>query len=192
MNRRKRILLYGFGPYRQFRDNITAKIIKSLPPAKGVVRVVFRVRFDRAQFVQALERHRPDIVLGLGQSSRRTLEIETRAANRRRAAKQSQARAIRKLGPRWLPTTLPLNLGRRIKRSKSAGDYVCNFSMYVMLDEIRRSSSAVQFGFMHIPHDAPFAAAAAVVAGAIKKLRVTASFARTTKPGSKVGAPSPT
>jgi hypothetical protein len=30
-DRSMRILLYGFGPYREFRDNITARIIRSLP-----------------------------------------------------------------------------------------------------------------------------------------------------------------
>jgi pyrrolidone-carboxylate peptidase len=171
MNRHKRILLYGFGPYRQFRDNITAKIIKSLPPAKGVVRVVFRVRFDRAQFVQALERHRPDIVLGLGQSSRRTLEVETRAANRRRADKHSRARPIRKGGTRWLPTTLALKLGRGIKQSKNAGDYVCNYSMYIMLDHIGRDTCAAAFGFVHIPHDYDLRCAKTIILKALQILK---------------------
>ena len=54
MNKPKRILLYGFGPYRQFRDNITARIIKSLPRQAGLKKVVFPVRFHRAQFVEAI------------------------------------------------------------------------------------------------------------------------------------------
>ena len=68
-----RILIYGFGPYRRFHENITAKIIAALPKRAGLKKLVFPVRFQRAPFVQALKQHNPDIVLGLGQSSRRAI-----------------------------------------------------------------------------------------------------------------------
>lgn len=193
MNRQKRILVYGFGPYRQFRENITAKIIKSLPSAAGLKRAVFPVRFHRSQFLEALIRHKPDVVLGLGQSARRTIEFETRAVNRRRAGRKIKVRAIRKHGPRWLPTTLNLKLGRRVKRSNDAGDYVCNFSMYVMLDQIEREEGKTQFGFMHIPHNVALPEAAQVVSGVLKKLGLWSGMPITnSRPGSKAGAPSPT
>lgn len=167
----KKILLYGFGPYREFQENITARIIKSLPRVVGLKRVVFPVRFQRGQFVQALERHRPDVVLGLGQSARRSVEFETRAANHRRAGIRAKARVIRKQGPHWLPTTLDIKPGRGLKRSFNAGDYVCNFSMYVMLDHIRRAGAKTRFGFMHIPYDLALHKASRVVAGTLRKLR---------------------
>jgi pyrrolidone-carboxylate peptidase len=170
MNRETRILLYGFGPYRHFKDNITAKVIKTLPALSGLKRVVFPVRFHRGQFVQALERHKTDVVLGLGQSSRRSIEFETQAVNRRRGGKKAKARAIRRRGPRWLPTTLEIPYGR-IKRSKNAGDYVCNFSMYVMLEQIRRAGAKIKFGFVHIPHDADPRQATQVIARALRKIR---------------------
>lgn len=166
-----KILLYGFGPYRRFRENITAQIIESLPKASHLRREIFAVRFDRRQFVEALRKHKPDVVLGLGQSSRQSIEIETRAINRRRAGKRSQARAIRKGGPRGLPTTLALKMGGRVRRSKNAGDYVCNFSMYVMLDEIRRRQTGTRFGFVHIPHHCDLRAAKRFAIRAIKQVR---------------------
>jgi pyroglutamyl-peptidase len=148
-----RILLYGFGPYKQFRENITAKIIKAVPRSSGLTKLVFPVRFHRAQFVGALKKHRPDVVLGLGQSSRRRIGIEARAGNRRRANRRIRARSIRPKGPRWLATTLAIKLGREARRSNNAGDYVCNYSMYVILDHVRRSRLPVSFGFVHVPHD---------------------------------------
>jgi pyrrolidone-carboxylate peptidase len=147
-----RVLIYGFGPYRQFRDNITAKILETLPVSGGLKKIVFPVRFDRKQFVRALKRHRPDVVLGLGQSSRRNIEIEARALNRRREGKTNQ-RPISALGPRWFPTTLGIKPGRQARRSRNAGDYVCNYSMYVMLAHIARTKMRISFGFIHIPHD---------------------------------------
>ena len=99
MKKTRRILLYGFGPYREFRDNITAKIIKSLAPRPGLKKVIFPVRFHRGQFVNTLQRIKPDIVLGLGQSSRRGVDVEAQAANRRRARRADQPKRISPRGP---------------------------------------------------------------------------------------------
>ena len=148
-----RILLYGFGPYRQFRDNITARIIRSLPRDAGLKKIIFPVRFQRRQFIDALHRHQPDIVLGLGQSSRKQIEVEARARNRRRARKLDRPRPIFKDQPKSLPTTLAMRAGRWARISKYAGDYVCNYSMFVLLDEIGRRQMKTRLGFIHIPHD---------------------------------------
>ena len=153
MSKPQRILLYGFGPYRGFRDNITARILKSLPPQPGLKKVVFPVRFRRAQFVDAITRIKPHMVLGLGQSSRRRIDVESQALNHRRARRTDKPRIISLRGPRRLKTTLELKVGRQAQRSSNAGDYVCNFSMYVMLDHIRRKGLDVPYGFLHIPHD---------------------------------------
>lgn len=148
-----RILIYGFGPYRQFHDNITAQIIKSLPARSGLKKVVFPVRFQRGQFIGALRRHNPEVVIGLGQSARQQIEVEARAKNRRRARKIDKPRAIILNGPKTRPTTLEIKTGRWIGRSKNAGDYVCNYSMFVLLDEIARKDLKIPFGFIHIPRD---------------------------------------
>ena len=148
-----RILLYGFGPYREFRDNITARIIRSLPSQAGLKKLVFPVRFQRRQFIDALNRHKPDIILGLGQSSRKQIEVESRAINRRRGGQSKRARPILKDKPKSLPTSLPIHAGRWAEISINAGDYVCNYSMFVLLEEIDRRRLRTRFGFVHIPHD---------------------------------------
>ncbi|MGH7888199.1 MAG: hypothetical protein ACREPG_10050 [Candidatus Binatia bacterium] len=148
-----RVLVYGFGPYRQFRDNITARIIGALPNSKGLMTHIFATRFQRRQFIAALNRYRPDIVLGLGQSARRQIDIETLARNRRRATKSAALRPIFKDGPKSLRTTLKISAGRSLRMSKHAGDYVCNYSMYMLIDAIARQHRKVRFGFIHIPHD---------------------------------------
>ena len=88
-----RVLVYGFGPYRQFSENITARIIKSLTPRQGLRKIMFPVRFYRKQFVDALRAPMPLMVLGLGQSSRPRIEVETRAINRRRTSKTQRVTA---------------------------------------------------------------------------------------------------
>jgi pyroglutamyl-peptidase len=153
MNKPKRILLYGFGPYRQFRDNITARIIKSFSRQAGLRKIVFPARFHRKQFIDAIERNQPDLILGLGQSSRRRIDVESQATNRRCAGIPVLSKRISPRGPARIKTTLKLTVGRQAGRSSNAGDYVCNFSMYVMLDYIRRNGLEVSYGFVHIPHD---------------------------------------
>jgi len=148
-----RLLLYGFGPYRQFRDNVTARIIKALEKQTGVRKFVMPVRFQRRQFVELLERFQPEMILGLGQSSRRRIEVESRAKNQRRARKGAKARPIFRYERQFLSTTLSIKAGQAVGKSKSAGDFVCNYSMYVLLDAIARRGLPTRFGFVHIPHD---------------------------------------
>jgi len=149
----KRILVYGFGPYGPFSDNITARILKTLPRQSGLTKRVFPVRFHRRQFINALMRAKPDIVLGLGQSSRRRIEIESRGVNHRRANRSAKRRAIFATEPKQLATTFTVKAGRWARISRNAGDYVCNYSIYVLLREIERRKLATRLAFVHVPHD---------------------------------------
>ncbi len=170
-----RLHLYGFGPYKHFKANITEKIVRKLPRSAYLKKIVFPVRFDKAQFLSAIEKHRPDVILGLGQcGSGKHLRIERRAVNRRRNSKEEKASAIRRGGPRWLIPTLRLRkgaFGRQGVTSSNAGDYVCNFSMYMMLDYLKRRDSKARFSFIHIPHDYPFNRALRLVHRAIREAR---------------------
>jgi pyroglutamyl-peptidase len=152
-----RVMIYGFGPYGQFKDNITQQIVRELPASRNLKKIVFPVRFDKKQFTDAVKKHRPDLVLGLGQCSRgRLLRIERRAVNLRRNNKSRKGRAIVRGRPKMLASSLrlaALNFGKRTKVSRNAGDYVCNFSMYVILNYLRRHRPDARFGFIHVPHD---------------------------------------
>jgi pyroglutamyl-peptidase len=176
---RPRVLIYGFGPYRQFRDNITAKVIRILPRDPLLEKRIFRVRFDRLQFVRALARAKPDIVLGLGQSSRQKIEGETQARNRRRARAGDTPKPIAARGAARLKTTWLPRLGPGTGRSRNAGDYVCNFSMYVMLDHIRRRKLKIPYAFIHIPHDCDSKRAVSVVTKILRDVRARNNARRT-------------
>lgn len=178
MSRPKRILVYGFGPYRQFRENITARILRMIPAQRGLKKMVFPVRFQRRQFVGAIVRFQPDIVIGLGQSTRRRIEVESQAVNRRRVRANSASKKISAGSPARLETTLPLAIGRQARRSADAGDYVCNFSMYVMLDHIRRTGVDCRYAFIHIPYDREPEAAALWVEGILRSCRSQRSIIR--------------
>ena len=170
-----RILIYGFGPYRQFKQNITQQIVGKLFRSASLKKIVFPVRFDRRQFTDAVKQYRPDVVLGLGQCSRgRLLRIERRAINRKRTNGKERARPIVRGGPRRLPTTLKLEIlgpGKSIKVSRDAGDYVCNFSMYVMLDYLRRHRFETRLAFLHVPYNHDRRAAVRFVRKVLSKFK---------------------
>jgi len=166
-----RILIYGFGPYRQFRSNVTGKILRRLPRRNGLRKIIFPVRFDRRQFTEALRRHQPDVVIGLGQCSRgRKLRSESRAVNLRRNRKEEAPREITRAGKAQIKTNLPIALGSQARRSHFAGDYVCNYSMYVILDFLARQQSGTRYTFIHIPHDYDERKATVLIDRAIARL----------------------
>jgi len=166
-----RILLYGFDVYRSFKENVTEKIIRRLPRRRQLRKIIFPVRFHRRQFTDAVSKHDPEVILGLGQCSRgRRLRIERRAINRRRNDRRERAKPIIRGGPRQFPTNLKLNIGSQARLSHNAGDYVCNYSMYVILDHLKRRRLPVRFGFVHIPHDFNTGRASLILAKAIDRI----------------------
>jgi pyrrolidone-carboxylate peptidase len=164
-----RLLIYGFGPYRQFQDNVTEKIVRQFPRRTRLKKTVFPVRFYKSQFINAIKDHKPDVILGLGQCSRgRGLRIERQAANRRRNGRYDKPKPIIPRGRPTLRTNLKLSLKGR--SSNNAGAYVCNYSMYVMLDFITRRHLPVRYGFVHIPHRYDYKKALRLLTDAIGKI----------------------
>jgi pyrrolidone-carboxylate peptidase len=167
-----RLLIYGFGPYRRFEDNVTDKILRELPKRSSIRKIVFPVRFHRRQFTDAIDRYGPDLILGLGQCSKgRLLRIEKGALNHRRNSKRARARPIFRSGHHKFSTDLRLPLGSQARFSNNAGDYVCNYSMYVILDYLARRSLPIRYGFIHIPHRYDPVKASRILAQAIRRMK---------------------
>jgi pyroglutamyl-peptidase len=167
-----RLLIYGFGPYRHFQDNVTEKIVRRLRRRAGRKKIVFPVKFHKAQFLNAIKQHKPDLILGLGQCAHgERLRIEVQALNLRRNSPDGKARPILAGGPSSLKTNLRLALGRHGKSSNKAGEYVCNYSMYIILDFIKRHRLPIRFGFVHIPHHYDDKKAIRILEKAIGKLQ---------------------
>ena len=173
-----RILVYGFGVYRNFKENVTGKIIRRLPRRRQLNKIIFPVKFHRRQFIDAVRKHDPEVILGLGQCSRgRRLRIERCAANKRRADRRERAKPIIRGGPRQMRTHLGLDIGPQARMSRNAGDYVCNYSMYVMLDYLKRRRLLARYGFVHVPHDYDPRKALRILVKAIDRIEA-ASFQR--------------
>jgi pyrrolidone-carboxylate peptidase len=63
-----------------------------------------------------------------------------------------------------------LALGGQGRSSSKAGEYVCNYSMYVILDFIKRHQLPIRFGFIHVPHRYDYKKAIRLVEKALGKI----------------------
>jgi len=135
----QRILVYGFGPYQQYTSNITEVILRNMKLPRNVFKEVFKVCFSRRMFENTFETVRPDVIFGLGQHPRaRKLRIE------RRAHKRGCFTANR-----FLTLSLPQTSETTV--AYDAGDYVCNYSMWVSTAWCLQNDA--RCGFLHVPKD---------------------------------------
>ena len=145
----RRILLYAFGPYDSHETNVSGELVKGMRLPRSVQRRVFDVRFDRAMFIDAIEKHDPEIIIGLGQSARsRKIRIERKAVNRM-GERGARKKPISRHGPDHLFMSLRIPHADRARLSYDAGTYVCNFSMYVIAEVCHDSGR--HCGFVHLP-----------------------------------------
>src|SRR5437667_12844633 len=99
------LIIYAFRPYLAIHDNVTEKVVRKLPKRRWLKKIIFPVRFQRSQFINAIKAYDPDVILGLGQCSRgRLLRIESTAINQRRNSKSEKARRIAAASSRSLST----------------------------------------------------------------------------------------
>lgn len=90
--------------------------------------------------------------MGLGQcGSGKKIRIERKAINRKRFGKKERPKPIFKKRPKYYFLNLKLKKDRGSRISYNAGDYVCNYSMYVISNFIRKKN--IKFAFVHIPRN---------------------------------------
>jgi pyrrolidone-carboxylate peptidase len=163
-----RILVYGFGPYRGWKTNVTERVLEKIRPMKGLRKKVFKVEFDEKQFQREAGSFKPDVVIGLGQCSRGSmtrLRIERRAQNLLRRKRKEKPVPIRPNGAPSLYSSLKVEAGKHARKSYNARKYVCNYSMYIMLEALQKSNA--KFVFIHVPRKFSPARAAQFVEGII-------------------------
>jgi len=96
------------------------------------------VKFHKNIFLNTIKKYNPDIILGIGQCARgNIIRIERKASN----LKKTQYKLV----------NLKLKKNKYSRISYNAGSFVCNFSMYVILDYIKNKK--IKFAFIHIPHN---------------------------------------
>lgn len=169
----KTILLTGFEPFGGEPLNPSWEAVRQLDGQRHGDHLIRAVRLSCA-FGQALTelktelaRHRPVLVLAVGQAGGRSeLSLERVAINLDDARIPDNAGAqpidspIVAEGPAAYFTTLPIKAmvaalreaGLPAAVSHSAGTYVCNHLFYGLMHEIAQDGLSCRGGFLHIPY----------------------------------------
>lgn len=167
------ILLTGFDPFGGEALNPSWLAVSALDgeviAGHRVVAVQLPTAFARAAKAlrAALRRHRPALVLCVGQAGgRASLSLERVAINviDARIADNDGAQPVDapcvKGAPAGYFTTLPVKAMLRALRdagipaevSNTAGTYVCNHVFFVLMHALASQPGTVRGGFMHIPY----------------------------------------
>lgn len=166
-----KLLLTAFEPFGGEESNPSLEALRLLPDRLegwDILKLSLPVAFglSLSALETALDEHRPDAVLCLGQAGGRVeLTPERVAINVDDAGipdnlgQQPIDRPIRAGGPAAYFSTLPVKAmaaairaeGLPASVSNSAGTYVCNHLMYGLLDMLAASHPDTRGGFMHVP-----------------------------------------
>jgi pyroglutamyl-peptidase len=145
----KKLLIYGFEPYKNITTNISVEIIKRLY-AKN--KLVLPVKFDNSLILNKIRKIKPDIIVGLGSSRKaRFLRIERTAKNIIKLKNSKKEGFIKKNGPEKYFVNLKLKKINGTRISYYAGTYVCNYIMYSIMDFIKINKLDIKFAYIHIP-----------------------------------------
>nr|MCK4930094.1 hypothetical protein [Nanoarchaeota archaeon] len=146
-----KLLIYGFKPYKKWKQNISEKILRKIR-RRGIVKIVFPVSFEKKTFVNRIKKLNPDIILGLGQyPGGKKIRIERKAVNLKRHTKKEKPKISFKNKPEYNFVNLKLKKDKNSWISYNAGEYVCNFSMYVISDCYKKKN--IKFAFIHFPYN---------------------------------------
>lgn len=166
-----KILVTGFEPFGGESRNPSAEVVERLPEQIAGARIVKlilpTVRYEAPQKAeQAVEEHRPDVVLSIGQAGgRAAVSVERVAVNLDdyripdNAGNQPADEAVVPGGPDAYLSELPVKaMVEAIQRagvpaqvSLSAGTFVCNHLLYHVRHYLKERHPGVRNGFIHIP-----------------------------------------
>ena len=166
---RKRLLITCFEPFGGSDRNASQEAVMALPDKIGpfdVRKACLPVVFGEAgaRVCELVDELSPVAVVCVGEAGgTQAIAIETRATNLRKAripdnaGHTPQDEPVVAGGPQHLPVTLPVGdmvaaveaAGIPAEPSQSAGTFVCNDTLYLVLRHL--GGSDVPAGFIHVP-----------------------------------------
>ena len=166
-----KILVTGFEPFGGESRNPSAEVVAALPNVIAGAEIVKRIlpvtRFEASRLVaEAVEEHRPEVVLSIGQAGGRgAVSIERVAINLEdysipdNGGNQPQEEPVAEGGPAAYLSRLPVKkMAAAIREagipgevSLSAGAYVCNHVLYSTTHLLAQKYPDARAGFIHIP-----------------------------------------
>ena len=168
----KTVLITGFEPFLEFNRNPTEIIAKSLDGiTAGSIRFIGKilpVKYDEAEKAldDAIKESSPDLIIGTGLAAGRSkISLEKIAINYKHsespdnAGKRVLGEPIREGMPDGLFSRIHVeelvkvlnSTGIPAEISLSAGAYLCNYVMFIILIESKKMG--IPGGFVHVPND---------------------------------------
>lgn len=167
-----KVLLTGFEPFLDFKTNPTQKIVRNLNKKEKhglqYIGEVLPVSFSEIEdrLVQLIDDEKPDLVIGTGLAAGRSkVSLEKIAINYKfssepdnRGKKAAGEKIDDELGDGVFSLLNVEELYRLLNKAKipaeislSAGAYLCNYAMFVIVREAMRMG--IKGGFVHFPAD---------------------------------------
>ncbi len=167
-----KLLVTGFEPFGGERRNPFALVVEALPDVVAgadIIKLLLpTVRYEAPRRVErAVEEHRPDVVLSIGQAGgRAAVSVERVAVNLDdyripdNAGNQPVEEPVVPGGPDAYFTRLPVKAivdairaqGIPAEASLSAGSFVCNHLIYSVRHFLEQHFPEIRSGFIHIPY----------------------------------------
>ena len=165
-----KVLVTGFEPFGPWQRNPSGETAGHLDGATiidaEITGLVLPVSFQRAAapLIAAIDELRPDVVLNLGQGEPVGVRVERIAVNRCSSLEggdndgyDPQGKPIVPGGPGTYTSTLPVseivellsNVNFNVAASDSAGEFLCNYVMYITLHHIATHQLPTRAGFIH-------------------------------------------
>lgn len=166
------VLLFGFEPFLQFKENPSWKIVKALDGktvgGRKITGRILPVDYGMIEqlIVRDIEEHDPSVVIGTGLAAGRSLlSVEKIAVNYKHSeepdnkGRKEEGGLIDGDAPDGMFSNLsPEESAALLNRagipaavSLSAGAYLCNFAMFIITRESRKRGFTG--GFVHVPCD---------------------------------------
>ena len=162
-----RILVAGYGPFGEVRENPSGRLAEALAAEPGVHAEVLPVSYSGAEqrLEELLDTLHPAAVLLFGVQAEPGFRLERVALNLDHESTPDvegavrRERAIREQGPVAYWSTLPLRemgaalslLGIDWEWSQHAGGFLCNHGFYVARDCCTRLGRPIPCGLVHVP-----------------------------------------
>lgn len=167
-----KILITGFDPFGGETVNPAYEAVKLLPDTIAgaeIIKLEVPTRFHRAGAVleNAMQRHKPDVVICVGQAGGRAVITPEKVAINLmdgripdNAGYQPVDVPIQEDGETAYFTSLPVkamvqrmrDAGIPAAVSYTAGTYVCNYLLYTLLYLIDKKYPNMRGGFIHVPY----------------------------------------
>ena len=143
-----KILIYGFKSYKHWKKDVTSKILRKIPKKTNIVKVILPIKFEKKPILDKIRKHKPDLIIGIGQHSRgRKVKIERIAKNIKKVNRKAEETMISKKGSKSMTLNLKIDSGGESWTSYDAGNGICNYSMYVVSSNAKGS----KFVFFNFP-----------------------------------------